>query len=140
MDCCFSGYKQLFAQGQEFTYGLEEVGRYYSDYVALMNHWHSVLPGKVLHVQHEDVLDDLEGQVRRMLDYLGLAFEPACLEFHTTERDVRTASAAQVRQPLNRKGVDAWRPFDAHLQPLKNALGAHFVPPHPVSQKATHNG
>jgi hypothetical protein len=91
-------------------------------------------------VQHEDVLDDLEGQVRRMLDYLGLAFEPACLEFHTTERDVRTASAAQVRQPLNRKGVDAWRPFDAHLQPLKNALGAHFVPPHPVSQKATHNG
>ena len=140
MDCCFSGYKQLFAQGQEFTYGLEEVGRYYSDYVALMDHWHSVLPGKVLRVQHEDVLDDLEGQVRRMLDYLGLAFEPACLEFHTTERDVRTASAAQVRQPLNRKGVDAWRPFDAHLQPLKNALGAHFVPSHPMSQKATHNG
>jgi tetratricopeptide (TPR) repeat protein len=140
MDCCFSGYKQLFAQGQEFTYGLEDIGRYYTDYVALMDHWHKVLPGKILHVQHEDVLDDLEGQVRRMLEYLELTFEPACLEFHTTERDVRTASAAQVRQPLNRKGVDAWRPFDAHLQPLKNALGAHFAPPHPMSQKATHNG
>ncbi len=134
MDCCFSGYKQLFAQGQEFTYGLEEIGRYYADYVALMEHWHAVLPGKILHVQHEDVLDDLEGQVRRMLDYLNLAFEPACLDFHNTERDVRTASAAQVRQPLNRKGVDAWRPFEPYLQPLKNALGAHFSSPLPVKE------
>jgi len=128
MDCCFSCFKQLFAQGQEFTYGLEDIGRYYADYVSLMAHWHEVLPGKILHVQHEDVLDDLEGQVRRMLDYLGLPFEPACLDFHNTERAVRTASSAQVRQPINRKGVDVWRPFEAYLDPLKDALGAHFQP------------
>jgi tetratricopeptide (TPR) repeat protein len=126
MDCCFSGFKQLFAQGQEFTYGLKEIGRYYADYVALMEHWHAVLPGKILHVQHEDVLDDLDGQVRRMLDYLGLPFEQACLDFHETERAVRTASSAQVRQPLNRKGVGAWRPFEPYLDPLKQALGAHY--------------
>lgn len=126
MDCCFSGFKQLFAQGQEFTYGLEEIGRYYADYVALMEHWHAVLPGKILHVQHEDVLDDLDGQVARMLDYLGLPFEQACLDFHLTERAVRTASSAQVRQPLNRKGVGAWRPFEPYLDPLKQALGAHY--------------
>jgi hypothetical protein len=128
MDCCFSGFKQLFAQGQEFTYGLEEVGQYYADYVSLMTHWHDVLPGKILHVQHEDVLDDLEGQVRRMLDYLGLPFEQACLDFHNTRRAVRTASSAQVRQPLNRKGVGAWRPFEAYLDPLKQALGPHYRP------------
>ena len=127
-DCCFSGFKQLFAQGQEFTYGLQEIGRYYADYVALMEHWHAVLPGKILHVQHEDVLDDLDGQVRRMLDYLGLPFEQACLDFHETERAVRTASSAQVRQPLNRKGVGAWRPFEAYLDPLKQALGNHYDP------------
>lgn len=126
MDCCFSGFKQLFAQGQEFTYGLEEIGRYYADYVDLMAHWHAVLPGKILHVQHEDVLDDLEAQVARMLDYVGLPFEQACLDFHTTERAVRTASSAQVRQPLNRKGVDAWRPFEPYLDPLKKALGPHY--------------
>ena len=128
MDCCFSGFKQLFAQGQEFTYGLEEIGRYYADYVQLMEHWHAVLPGKILHVQHEDVLDDLEGQVRRMLDYLGLPFEQGCIDFHRTERLVRTASSSQVRQPLNRKGVDAWRPFEAWLDPLKQALGPHAPP------------
>ena len=128
MDCCFSGFKQLFAQGQEFTYGLEEVGQYYADYVSLMTHWHDVLPGKILHVQHEDVLDDLEGQVRRMLDYLDLPFEQACLDFHNTQRAVRTASSAQVRQPLNRKGVGAWRPFEAYLDPLKQALGPHYRP------------
>jgi tetratricopeptide (TPR) repeat protein len=126
MDCCFSGFKQLFAQGQEFTYGLSEIGHYYADYVSLMNHWQRALPGKILHVQHEDVLDDLEGQVRRMLDYLGLPFEPACLDFHTTERAVRTASSSQVRQPLNRKGIGAWRPFEKHLEPLKIALGEHY--------------
>ena len=101
---------------------------YYADYVALMTHWHDVLPGKILHVQHEDVLDDLEGQVRRMLDYLGLPFEQACLDFHNTQRAVRTASSAQVRQPLNRKGVGAWRPFEAYLDPLKQALGPHYRP------------
>ncbi|MEL6528760.1 MAG: sulfotransferase [Pseudomonadota bacterium] len=123
MDCCFSGFKQLFAQGQEFTYGLTEIGRYYADYVGLMDHWDAVLPGKVLRVQHEDVLDDLEGQTRRMLDYLELPFEDACLEFHKTDRAVRTASSEQVRQPINRKGQDAWKPFEPWLGDLKAALG-----------------
>ncbi len=122
MDCCFSGFKQLFAEGQEFTYGLEEVGRYYSDYVDLMDHWDEVLPGKVLRVQHEDVLDDLEGQTRRMLGHLGLPFEESCLAFHTTDRAVRTASSEQVREPINRKGQDSWKPFEQWLGPLKNAL------------------
>ncbi|MCK0127672.1 tetratricopeptide repeat-containing sulfotransferase family protein [Erythrobacter sp. F6033] len=123
MDCCFSGFKQLFAEGQEFTYGLHEVGRYYADYVDLMEHWDDVLPGKVLRVQHEDVLDDLEGQTRRMLDFLSVPFEEACLAFHKTERAVRTASSEQVRQPINRKGQGAWQPFEPWLDPLKDALG-----------------
>ena len=123
MDCCFSGFKQLFAEGQEFTYGLEEIGRYYADYVDLMEHWDTVLPeGRVLRVQHEDVLDDLEGQTRRMLDYLGLPFEEACLEFHKTARAVRTASSEQVRRPINRSGQDAWKPFEPWLDPLKAVL------------------
>ena len=123
MDCCFSGFKQLFAEGQEFTYGLEEVGRYYADYVDLMDHWDAVLPeGRILRVQHEDVLDDLEGQTRRMLDYLGLPFEDACLEFHKTDRAVRTASSEQVRRPINRSGQGAWKPFEEWLGPLKAAL------------------
>lgn len=124
MDCCFSGFKQLFAEGQEFTYGLTEIGRYYADYVDLMDHWDDVLPGKVLRVQHEDVLDDLEGQTLRMLEYLGLPFEDVCLEFHKSGRAVRTASSEQVRRPINRSGQDAWLPFDPWLDDLKNALGA----------------
>ncbi|MBO6608506.1 tetratricopeptide repeat-containing sulfotransferase family protein [Altererythrobacter sp.] len=126
MDCCFSGFKQLFAEGQEFTYGLHEVGRYYADYVDLMDHWDAVLPGKVLRVQHEDVLDDLEGQTRRMLEFIGVPFEQACLDFHKTERAVRTASSEQVRQPINRKGQDAWKPFEPWLDPLKQALADTF--------------
>ena len=104
MDCCFSGFKQLFAEGQEFTYGLTEIGRHYADYVDLMDHWDRMLPGKVLRVQHEDVLDDLEGQTRRMLGYLELPFEEAGLDFHKSERAVRSASSEQVRQPINRSG------------------------------------
>ena len=123
MDCCFSGYKQLFAEGQEFTYGLTEVGRYYSDYVELMAHWDDVLPGKVLRMRHEDVLDDPEGEIRRMLDYCGLEFEPACLDFHATKRAVRTASSEQVRQPINRSGQGAWVPFEPWLGDLRAALG-----------------
>ncbi|MEO0690753.1 MAG: sulfotransferase [Pseudomonadota bacterium] len=123
MDCCFSGFKQLFAEGQEFTYGLTEVGRYYADYVELMQHWDTVLPGKVLRVQHEDVLDDQEGQTRRMLDFLELPFEEATLQFHKTDRAVRTASSEQVREPINRKGQDAWKPFEPYLGDLKAALG-----------------
>lgn len=123
MDCCFSGFKQLFAEGQEFTYGLNEIGRYYADYVELMDHWDRVLPGKVLRVEHEDVLDDQEGQTRRMLDFLGLPFEEACLQFHKTDRAVRTASSEQVREPINRKGQGAWKPFEPWLGDLKAALG-----------------
>lgn len=123
MDCCFSGFKQLFAEGQEFTYGLTEIGRYFADYVDLMQHWDEVLPGRVLRVQHEDVLDDPEGQIRRMLDYCGLEFEQACLNFHQTDRAVRTASSEQVRKPINRAGQGAWVPFDPWLGDLRAALG-----------------
>ena len=123
MDCCFSGFKQLFAEGQDFTYGLTEIGRYYADYVRLMDHWDDVLPDRVLRVNHEDVLDDLEGQTRRMLDHIGLPFEESCLDFHRTERAVRTASSEQVRRPINRSGQDAWKPFDPWLGDLRRALG-----------------
>lgn len=127
MDCCWSEFKQLFAEGQEFTYGLEEIGHYYRGYVDLMDHWDTVLPeGRILRVQHEDVLDDLEGQVRRILDYCGLPFEQACIEFHKTERAVRTASSEQVRKPLNRSGQGQWRPYEPYLEPLKDALGLNF--------------
>jgi tetratricopeptide (TPR) repeat protein len=121
--CCFSGFKQLFAEGQEFSYSLTDIGRYYRDYVALMDHWDAVLPGQILRVMHEDVVADLEGQVRRLLDFCGLPFEPACLAFHETERVVRTASSEQVRQPLNRSGIEQWRAFEPWLDPLKIALG-----------------
>ncbi|MDG2005432.1 MAG: sulfotransferase, partial [Novosphingobium sp.] len=124
MDCCFSGFKQLFAEGQEFTYGLHEIGTYYSDYVSLMDYWDEVLPGKVLRVQHEDVLDDLEAQLARMLDFLGLPFEEGCLDFHRTERAVRTASSEQVRRPINREGVGSWKPYEPWLNPLREALGS----------------
>ncbi|MEQ9316594.1 MAG: sulfotransferase, partial [Henriciella sp.] len=123
MACCFSGFKQLFAEGQEFSYSLEDIGSYYGLYVKLMDHWDAVLPGKVLRVQHEDVVDDLEGQVRRILDHCGLPFEQACLDFHKTDRAVRTASSEQVRQPINRSGLDQWRNYEDHLGPLRNALG-----------------
>ena len=123
MGCCFSGFKQLFAEGQEFTYGLSEIGHYYSDYVGLMNHWDRVLPGKILRVVYEDVVADLETEVRRMLAFLDLPFEDACLNFHQTERAVRTASSEQVRQPIFRSGVDQWENFSPWLDPLRAVLG-----------------
>jgi len=129
MDCCWSGFKQLFAEGQEFTYSLDDIGNYYRGYVDLMAHWDSVLPeGRVLRVQHEDVLEDLEGQVRRILDYCGLPFDQACVNFHKTDRAVRTASSEQVRRPINKSGVEQWRPYEAHLDPLKAALGPDLAP------------
>ncbi|MEZ5559373.1 MAG: sulfotransferase [Pseudomonadales bacterium] len=124
MACCFSNFKQLFASGQEYTYGLDAVGRYYRDYVELMDHWDAVLPGKVLRVQHEDVVSDLETQVRRILDHCDLPFEAACLLFHETERSIRTPSSEQVRQPIFQSGVEQWRHYEAHLDPLKRALGS----------------
>jgi tetratricopeptide (TPR) repeat protein len=123
MACCFSNFKQLFATGQEFTYGLEEIARYYRAYLDMMAHWESVLPGKVLRVQHEDVVLDLEGTVRRLLDFCGLDFEKQCLEFHKTERSVRTASSEQVRRPIFKDGLDQWQHYDPWLGPLKAALG-----------------
>lgn len=129
MACCFSGYKQLFAEGQEFSYDLEDIGRYYKDYVALMAHWDAVLPDYVLRVQHEDVVEDLEGQVRRMLEFCGLPFEKACLKYYETERDVRTPSSEQVRQPIFRDSVEQWRHFEPWLQPLKDVLGELAVNP-----------
>jgi hypothetical protein len=88
-----------------------------------MQHWDEALPGKILRVWHEDVVDDLEANVRRILDFCGLDFEPACVEFYKTERSVRTASSEQVRQPIYREGLDQWRHFEPWLEPLKNALG-----------------
>ena len=123
MACCFSNFKQLFASGQEFTYSLEDLARYYRTYERLMRHWDLVLPGKVLRVQYEQLVDDLDGQVRRILAHLGLAFEPACLEFHTTARSVRTASSEQVRRPLYREGLDQWRHYEPWLAALREALG-----------------
>jgi tetratricopeptide (TPR) repeat protein len=123
MACCFSNFKQLFASGQQFTYSIEDIARYYRMYVELMAHWDAVLPGKVLRVQHETVVEDLEGNVRRILDFCGLDFEPACLEFHKTSRTVHSASSEQVRRPIYREGVDQWRHYEPWLGPLKAALG-----------------
>jgi tetratricopeptide (TPR) repeat protein len=121
--CCFSNFKQLFASGQEFTYSLEDIGRYYCSYVELMQLWDTVLPGKILRVQHEDVVADLEGNVRRILDFCALPFESACVEFYKTERSVRTASSEQVRQPIFKGSLEQWRCFEPWLGPLKDALG-----------------
>jgi tetratricopeptide (TPR) repeat protein len=123
MACCFGIFKQLFANGQEFAYSLEDIARYYRTYLELMRHWDAVLPGRVLRVQHEDLVDDLEGSVRRLLDHCGLQFEPGCLEFHKKERSVRTASSEQVRQPIYRDGLDQWRRYEPWLGPLRESLG-----------------
>lgn len=124
MDCCFSGYKQLFGEGQEFSYGLEDIGRYYKAYEKLMDHWHNVLPGQILTVQHEDVIDNLEGQVRRILAFCGLEFEASCLNFHKTKRVIKTPSSEQVRQPIYKTGMQQWKPFDLQLGELKRVLSA----------------
>jgi len=123
MGSCFSGFKQLFAEGQEFTYGLEEVGTYYKDYVDLMDHWDTVFPEQVLRVQYEEVVADLDTQVRRILDYCGLEFEDSCINFYETDRSVRTPSSEQVRQPIYQSGVEQWKNFEPNLDPLKQALG-----------------
>ena len=122
MACCFSNFKQLFASGQEFTYGIEDIARYYRSYVELMRHWDAALPGRVLRVEHEDVVEDLEGNVRRLLEFCELEFESACLEFYKNQRSVRTASSEQVRRPIYKEGLDQWRHFEPWLGPLKAAL------------------
>lgn len=122
MACCFGNFKQLFVGGQEFTYDLGEMGRYYRSYVELMEHWDRVLPGKVLRVRHEDVVNDLEGSVRRILDFCGLPFEETCLEFYKTKRSIRTLSSEQVRRPISREGLGQWRNYERWLGPLRAAL------------------
>ena len=121
--CCFSNFKQHFARGQGFSYALDDMGRYYRDYVRLMAHFDRVQPGRIHRVIHETLVAETEIEVRRLLDACGVAFEPACLAFHETERAVRTASSEQVRQPIFTGGDRAWRPFAPHLGPLVTALG-----------------
>jgi hypothetical protein len=127
MACCFSNLKQLFAQGQEFAYSVDDIARYYRTYLELMRHWDEALPGRVLRVHHEDVVAGLENSVRRVLDYCGLPFEQACVDFHKTERSVRTPSSEQVRQPIFRDGLDQWKKFEPYLALLKEALGDALI-------------
>jgi tetratricopeptide (TPR) repeat protein len=122
MACCFSNLKQLFAAGQEFTYSSEDIARYYRNYLQAMRHWEGVLPGRVLRLWYEDVVQDLEGNVRRMFEFCGLDFEPACLDFHRTVRSVHTASSEQVRRPIFRDGLLQWRNYEPWLNPLKTYL------------------
>lgn len=123
MATCFSAFKQHFARGQAFSYDLAELGRYYRDYTDLMAHFDAVAPGRIHRIQYEALVADTEGEVRKVLDYCGLPFEAACLEFYATERPVRTASSEQVRQPIFREGLDQWRNYEPWLGPLKEALG-----------------
>lgn len=121
--CCFGNFKQLFSGGQEFSYSIADMAHYYRNYLELMRHWNEALPGWILTVHHEDMVEDLEGNVRGILDFCGLRFEPACLEFHKTERNVRTASSEQVRLPISSEGIDQWRNYEPWLGPLKDGLG-----------------
>lgn len=123
MDSCFSTYKQHFAEGQSFSYDLADLGRYYRCYLALMDHWDTVLPGRALHLQYEDLVRDPDANIRRLLEHCGLPFESACLSFHETQRPVRTASSEQVRQPLYASGIGYWRHFAKELEPLRVSLG-----------------
>jgi len=122
MACCVSNLRQLFAKGQEFTYSIEDIARYYRTYLELMRHWDAVLPGRILRVWYEDVVEDLEGNVRRILGFCGLEFEPTCVEFYKTERSVNTASSEQVRRPIFLGGLFQWRNYEPWLGPLKDKL------------------
>ena len=123
LGCCFSNFKQHFARGQSFSYSLDDLGRYYSDYVELMAHFDAILPGRIHRVFYERMIDDTEAEVRRALDYCGLPFDERCLKFYENDRAVRTASSEQVRRPIYREGVDHWKHFEPWLGPLKAALG-----------------
>ncbi len=123
MACCFSNLKQLYARGQEFTYGSEDIARYYRSYLEQMRHWDTALPGRVLHIAYEDIVEDLEAGVRRLLQWCGLQFESECLEYYRTARNVSTASSEQVRQPIFRAGLAQWRHYEPWLGPLRDALG-----------------
>ena len=123
MACCFSNWKQLYGKGLEHSYSMDHMGRYYADYARLMRHLDIVQPGTVHRLIYDRLVEDFEGEVRRLLDYLGLPFDQACLDFHANQRSVRTISAGQVRQPINRRGLDQWKPYEQWLGPLKSALG-----------------
>jgi tetratricopeptide (TPR) repeat protein len=125
--CCFSNLKQLFAAGQEFTYSVDDIARYYRTYLALLRHWDAVLPGRVLHVWYEDIVENLDREVRRILSFSGLEFESACVEFYKTQRSVRTASSEQVRQPIFRESLGQWRNYEPWLGPLKDSLGDALI-------------
>jgi tetratricopeptide (TPR) repeat protein len=127
MACCVANLRQLFAGGQDFTYGIEEIARYYRSYLDLMRHWDTVLPGRVLRVIYEDLVEDLDGEVRRLLEHCALEFEPSSLEFHRTQRSVNTPSSEQVRQPIYRDSLTDWRKYEPWLDPLKQALGDALV-------------
>ena len=123
LGCCFSGFKQHFARGQNFSYGLEDIGRYYADYVELMAHFDAVLPGRIHRVIYEEMVADPEQQIRALLAYCGLSFEESCLNFHENDRAVRTASSEQVRRPIFKDAVEHWQNYESWLDPLKTALG-----------------
>jgi len=127
LDSCFGSYKQLFASGQPFSYDLEELGEYYLQYRRLMDHWHHVMPGFILEVNYENVVEELESQVRRLLDFCGLPFEDACLRFHETERAIKTASSQQVRQPIYSSSVNLWRNYESQLETLVHILESRLI-------------
>lgn len=131
MACCFSNFKQHFARGQAFSYDLEDLGRFYADYVALMSHYDSVLPGRVHRVIYEQLVDDTEGQVRALLEHCGLEFDARCLRFFENDRAVRTASSEQVRRPIYREGLEQWHHFEPWLGPLKDVLAPVIEAPEP---------
>ncbi|RUO72830.1 tetratricopeptide repeat-containing sulfotransferase family protein [Idiomarina seosinensis] len=122
LDCCVSGFKQFFAEGQEFSYDLEVLGRYYRYYLDLMDHWHSVYPGEIYTLVHEQLVEDPEQQITELLGYLDLPVEQQCFDFHKTERTVKTASSEQVRQPINRSGMGQWKRYEPYIEPLINEL------------------
>ena len=122
MSACFSCYKQLFAEGQEFTYDLKDLGSYYNNYVDLMDHWNKVLPNKILSMNYEDVVNNFESSVKEILDYCELPFEKECLEFYKSNRSVRTPSSEQVRQPIYKSGMDYWKNYESYLDELKSEL------------------
>ena len=126
MACCFSGFKQLFADGQEFTYSLDDIARFYKSYVELMQHWDKVLPGKVLRVHYENMVENPQEQVRRLLEFIDVPFEENCLTFYKTDRSIRTPSSEQVRQPIYKNALEQWRNFEPFLGALKTSLKAEI--------------
>ena len=124
MACCWSNFTQLFAKGQTYAYRLADLGRLYRDYVDLMAHFDQVLPGRVYRIFYEALVNDPAAEVRRLVDYLGLPFDPACLRFFENRRAVDTPSSEQVRRPISGEAVDHWRNFEPWLAPLINSLGS----------------